>query len=157
MRPFFFRQISLATYRQLDPTSPTITSEIETLFDNIMTDILGSLSNDSMLPLVRLSVDVTGFPSIPIQIYGAKYVGKIANPNSLLNLRRKRVTNGSALRSENDECAPEVVGGKAQFDTMISMIENSVAEAGGLQVLNERHMREACRYDVKVSYSVSIC
>ena len=145
MRPFFFRQLSLSSYRQLDPSSPTITSEIETLFDNEMASILGSMSSDSTFPLVRLSVDVTGFPSIPIQIYGAKYVGKIANPNSLLNLRRKRVTNLGASRSENEECAPEIVGGKAQFDLMVSLIEHSVAEAGGLQLLNERHMREACR------------
>ena len=133
MRPFFFRQLSLSSYRQLNPSSPTITSEIETLFDTEMANILGSVSSDSTLPLVRLSVDVTGFPSIPIQIYGAKYVGKIANPNT------------GVSRSENDECAPEIVGGKAQFDLMVSLIEHSVAEAGGLQLLNERHMREACR------------
>ena len=145
MRPFFFRQLSLSSYRQLNPSSPTITSEIETLFDTEMANILGSVSSDSTLPLVRLSVDVTGFPSIPIQIYGTKYVRKIANPNSLLNLRRKRVTNTGVSRSENDECAPEIVGGKAQFDLMVSLIEHSVAEAGGLQLLNERHMREACR------------
>lgn len=145
MRPFIFRQLSLGSYGQLDASSPTISSDMEAIFDKEMAGILESVSSEAMLPLVRLSVDITGFPSIPIQIYGAKYVGKIANPNSLLYLRRKRViTTGTSLGG-SDEAAPEIVGGMVQFDMMTSLIERSVAETGGLQFLNERHMKEACR------------
>ena len=127
MRPLLFKQISLAANSALDPAGPTVAAEIERYLDAVMTDLLSEIPAGGKLPLVRLSVDVTGFPSIPIQLFGAKFVGKIANPSSLLNLRRKRLTGVSR-------------GGEAKEETS----ERSVADGGGLKFLNVRHMREAC-------------
>ena len=142
MRPLLFKQITLAANSALDPASPTITAEIERFLDAIMTDLLSEIPAGKKLPLVRLSVDVTGFPSIPVQLFGAKFVGKIANPASLLNLRRKRLT-GVSRGGETTEEGSEG-GNLAQFETMVRFIERSVADDGGLKFLNVRHMREAC-------------
>lgn len=106
MRPLLFKQISLAANSALDPAGPTVAAEIERYLDAVMTDLLSEIPAGGKLPLVRLSVDVTGFPSIPIQLFGAKFVGKIANPSSLLNLRRKRLTGvsrGGEAKEETSE------------------------------------------------------
>ena len=155
MRPFIFRQLSLHSFPQLDVTSPTVSSDIEALLDEEMMTILDSIppssssSSEPLLPLVRLSVDVTGFPSIPIQIYGAKYVGKIANPTSLLLLRRKRITTSAGMvgGGENEhstDMALEMEETKGQFDVMKEYIQQSICESGGLSFLNENHLHEAC-------------
>lgn len=142
MRPLLFKQISLAANSALDPAGPTVAAEIERYLDAVMTDLLSEIPAGGKLPLVRLSVDVTGFPSIPIQLFGAKFVGKIANPSSLLNLRRKRLTGVSRGGEAKEETSEG--GGAAQFETMVRFIERSVADGGGLKFLNVRHMREAC-------------
>ena len=80
MRRFVFRSIRLCSYGQLDASSPTITTDMERVLDEEMEGILREIEEGNhdttetpaKLPLVRLVVDVTGFPSIPIQIYGAK-------------------------------------------------------------------------------------
>ena len=142
MRPLLFKQISLAANSALDPAGPTVAAEIERYLDAVMTDLLSEIPAGGKLPLVRLSVDVTGFPSIPVQLFGAKFVGKIANPSSLLNLRRKRLTGVSRGGEAKEETSEG--GGAAQFETMVRFIERSVADGGGLKFLNVRHMQEAC-------------
>lgn len=142
MRKFVFKSIALCNYKQLDPASPAIANDIEAVLDDEMEGILHQIQNEAKLPLVRLAVDATGFPSIPVQIYGAKFVGKIANPNTLLYWRRKHVT--SASREPGEAEAGEIVSGMAQFDMMSTMIENSLKEMGGLTILSNRHMHEAC-------------
>ena len=142
MRKFVFKSIALCNYKQLDPASPAIANDIEAVLDDEMERILHQIQNEAKLPLVRLAVDATGFPSIPVQIYGAKFVGKIANPNTLLYWRRKHVT--SASREPGEAEAGEIVSGMAQFDMMSTMIENSLKEMGGLTILSNRHMHEAC-------------
>ena len=142
MRPLLFKQITLAANSALDPAGPTVAAEIERYLDSVMTDLLSVIPAGNKLPLVRLSVDVTGFPSIPVQLFGAKFVGKIANPSSLLNLRRKRLSGVSRGGETNEEAGEG--GGAAQFETMVRFIERSVADGGGLKFLNVKHMREAC-------------
>eukprot|EP01090_Pellita_catalonica_P020412 TRINITY_DN728_c0_g1_i6.p2 TRINITY_DN728_c0_g1~~TRINITY_DN728_c0_g1_i6.p2 ORF type:complete len:388 (+),score=97.58 TRINITY_DN728_c0_g1_i6:46-1209(+) len=41
-------------------------------------------------PLIRLRVDYTGFKSVNPQRFGQAYVGKVANPSTILLFRRKR-------------------------------------------------------------------
>ena len=152
MRRFVFRSIRLCSYGQLDASSPTITTDMERVLDEEMEGILREIEEGNpnttetpaKLPLVRLVVDVTGFPSIPIQIYGAKFVGRIANPSSLLCLKRKRVGSGTHGTEGEEETAGDGLSGMAQFDMMASMVDKSLEEMGGLTILNNRHMREAC-------------
>ena len=142
MRRFAFRALSLLSYQQLDSSSPTIAAEIESVLDGVMSAILDELSQEKKLPLVRLSVDMTGFPAIPAQLYGAKFVGKIANPSSLLHLRRKRISSFAGKGSEGEEDMGESLTGAAQFDMMVAFIESFVRDNGGLQLLSTNHLRE---------------
>lgn len=144
MRKFVFKSIALCNYQQLNPASPAIANDIEAVLDDEMEGILHQIQKEAKLPLVRLAVDATGFPSIPVQIYGAKFVGSIANPNSLLLFKRKHVI--GANRGQGEEEAGELLSGMAQFDMMSTMIENSLKEIGGLTILNSRHMHEACLF-----------
>lgn len=141
MRRFVFKSLSLLDYRQLDVASPTIAAEIEGVLDDVMNAILDEFSQEKKLPLVRLSVDATGFPPIPVQLYGSKFVRKIANPSSLLHLRRKRISSFAGT-GDKEEDAGESLTGAAQFDMMVAFIESSVRETGGLQLLNTNHLRE---------------
>ena len=142
MRPLLVKQVTLAANSALDPAGPTVAADIERFLDAIMNDLLSEIPAGDKLPLVRLAVDVTGFPSIPVQLFGAKFVGKMANPASLLNLRRKRLSGVSRGTESHEETSEG--GGAAQFETMVRFIEKSVADGGGLKFLNVRHMREAC-------------
>lgn len=40
------------------------------------------------LPLVRLRVDYTGFSTVNTQRFGARFVGRVANPNDVLLWQR---------------------------------------------------------------------
>ena len=142
MRRFVFKSLSLLDYQQLDVASPTIAAEIEGVLDDVMNVILDEFSQEKKLPLVRLSVDATGFPPIPVQLYGSKFVRKIANPSSLLHLRRKRISSFAGTGDKEEEDAGESLTGAAQFDMMVAFIESSVRETGGLQLLNTNHLRE---------------
>ena len=109
-----------------------------------MEEILSAFSPNDPLPLVRLVVDISGFPSISHKVFGAKFIGRIANPDSLLLLKKKRIytTNdsGQEVIEENSELSH-----MAQFDYMSTLIEKSLKEMGNLEVLNNQHMREACK------------
>ena len=74
---------------------------------------------------------------------GAKYIGRIANPTSVLLLKRKRIMNTSN-ESSNEIESESQPSGFAHFDFMSSEIEKSLKSAGGLNILNNRHMNEAC-------------
>ena len=141
MRRFVFKSLSLLDYQQLDVASPTIAAEIEGVLDDVMNVILDEFSQEKKLPLVRLSVDATGFPPIPVQLYGSKFVRKIANPSSLLHLRRKRISSFAGT-GDKEEDAGESLTGEAQFDMMVAFIVSSVRETGGLQLLNTYLLRE---------------
>ncbi|CEG37885.1 dna repair protein partial [Plasmopara halstedii] len=53
--------------------------------------------NEKVLVLIRLRVEHTGFPVLVNQRFGAKFVGKVANPNDILlfHRRKKDRTNAS--------------------------------------------------------------
>jgi hypothetical protein len=44
----------------------------------------GSADRSSLLPLIRLRVDYTGFSTINAQRFGQKFVGRVANPHDML-------------------------------------------------------------------------
>ena len=146
MRPFIFQTCSLSDFHNLDAASPTVAEAIEKTLDQQIESILSRLPNSEKLPLVRLSVDITGFPSISPPLFGAKYVGRIANPNSLLYPRRKRaLTLGAGGEGEEEGIGiDESMSSSAQFDMMVGFIEAFLKEQGGLKILNAMHMRDTC-------------
>ena len=146
MRPFIFQSCSLSDFHNLDAASPTVAEAIEKILDQQIESILSQLPNSEKLPLVRLSVDITGFPSISPPLFGAKYVGRIANPNSLLYPRRKRALTLGAGGEEEGMGIDESMSSSAQFDMMVGFIEAFLKEQGGLKILNAMHMRDTCLF-----------
>lgn len=143
MRKLIVKNLSLCSVPQLDASSPSVHEDIESYLDEQMEEILSSCNPEDPIPLIRLNVDITGFPLIPVQVFGAKYLGRIANPTSVLLLKRKRIMN-NVNESENEVDDESQPSGFAHFDYMSSEIEKSLKSAGGLSVLNNRHMNEAC-------------
>lgn len=150
MRKLIVDSVCLASYRELDPSSSSIINDIERVLDKIMEDILSSFSKDDPLPLVRINVDISGFPAIPTQVFGAKYVGRIANPSSLLLLKRKRISKNSMNEDEMDSY--DISSGVAPFELLTSQIEKSLKEMGNMEFLNNRHLQEACTFCLYAYY-----
>ena len=151
MRPFIFQTCSLSDFPHLDAASPTVAEAIEKTLDQQIESILSRLPSSDKLPLVRRSVDITGFPSISPPLFGAKYVGRIANPNSLLYPRRKRALTlgaggGEGEGGEEGMGMDESLSSSAQFEMMVGFIETFLKEQGGLKILNAMHMRDTCLF-----------
>ena len=94
------------------------------------------------------AIDITGFQSISPQLFGAKYVKRVANPSSLLYTRRNRVlTLGSGKAEEEDGLAiDDSMSLSAQFELMTGFIESFLKENGGLKILNTKHMHDTCLF-----------
>ena len=98
------------------------------------------------LPLIRLRVDYSGgFSTINAQRFGQRFVGKVANPNDLLQFhksatRRAKGEDPATAAAAEDE---EVIGNPAMQDQ--KRIETLVSHnlTGGLQLLSETDMSNA--------------
>ena len=104
------------------------------------------------LPLIRLRVDYSGgFSTINAQRFGQRFVGKVANPNDLLQFHKSATRRAkgedpataaaaAAAAAAEDE---EVIGNPAMQDQ--KRIETLVSHnlTGGLQLLSETDMSNA--------------
>ena len=107
-------------------------------------------SADIPLPLVRVRVDYTGgFSTINAQRFGQKFVGKVANPNDLLQFfksaaRRKKDENEPSRPGAADEDEDEeLINNPAVQDQ--KRIEKLVSDnlSAGLQLLSENDLSNA--------------
>ena len=106
--------------------------------------------DDAPLPLIRLRVDYTGgFGTINAQRFGQKFVGKVANPNDIVQFHksaaRRRKEEGAAADAERARAAAEeeTIGNPLMADQR--RIENLVSAnlAKGLQLLSENDLSNA--------------
>ncbi|KAL5199511.1 hypothetical protein ABZP36_020714 [Zizania latifolia] len=49
-----------------------------------LSDKTAASGSEPKLPLVRVKADYSGFSTIILQLFGHKYIGKVANPNDIL-------------------------------------------------------------------------
>ena len=107
-------------------------------------------NDDAPLPLIRLRVDYTGgFGTINAQRFGQKFVGKVANPNDVVQFHksaaRRRKEEGAAADAERARAVAEeeTVGNTLMADQR--RIENLVSAnlAKGLQLLSESDLSNA--------------
>ena len=105
---------------------------------------------EAPLPLIRLRVDYTGgFGTINAQRFGQKFVGKVANPDDVVQFHksaaRRRKEEGAAAEAERARAAAEeeAVGNPVMADQR--RIENLVSAnlAKGLQLLSENDLSNA--------------
>ena len=66
MRKLIVKNLSLSSVSQLDASSPSVREDIESYLDEQMEEILSSCNPEDPLPLIRVNVDITGFPLIPV-------------------------------------------------------------------------------------------
>ena len=111
----------------------------------------GSPESDIPLPLIRLRVDYSGgFSTINGQRFGQKFVGKVANPNDLLQfhkslVRKKKEAEGVVGRGggADVEVEEEAIGNpQLQDQRRIEQLVNTNLTAG-LQLLSEMDMSNA--------------
>ena len=103
------------------------------------------------LPLIRLRVDYGGgFSTINAQRFGQKFVGKVANPNDLLQFfksaaRRRREDAGDAAdaAAARETAVEDIIGNPTMQDQ--ARIEQLVAQnlTQGLQLLSETDLSNA--------------
>lgn len=109
VRPFAFESLSLADARarqanglaprdepRLDPADPdTVDAYLDYVIGKAVARAArGKSAKAPDLPLVRLRVDHSGFPTVHTQRLGARWVGKVANPQDVV-LWRKRAVRGA--------------------------------------------------------------
>lgn len=99
VRPFKIGEVILAEERGLDPNHPDVAQHIQTVLEARVTELIGqaqeialknNAKNKHKEVLVRLRVEHSGFPVLHNQRFGARFVGKVANPNDILLFFRRR-------------------------------------------------------------------
>lgn len=103
VRPMILKQIDM----RKSGLAPDISPEaVQTYLRKQIATVLHEIQiDDDTLPLVRLSVNVSGgYKRLIVKAFGAPFVGKVANPASLLAFKSTQpiiVTNGNQDRSGN--------------------------------------------------------
>ena len=102
------------------------------------------------LPLIRLRVDYGGFSTINAQRFGQKFVGKVANPNDLLQFfksaarrRREDANDAATAAAAHTTAVEDIIGNPTMQDQ--ARIEQLVAQhlTQGLQLLSEADLSNA--------------
>lgn len=99
------KDIKLSEQENLDPEDPDVLETMDEILSQEVEGMIETLRKEWMkqpwrreqdreedfpLPLIRIRVDHTGFPKLNIQRFGAKFVGRVANPEDLLLHHKQR-------------------------------------------------------------------
>ena len=106
VRPFLMKEIILSSENELDKelAQAEKVEQVQEFLARTVTNLIDEakaeykISNPhltenqckSMLPLIRLRVEYTGFSPINMQRFGARFATKVANPSELLSFWKKR-------------------------------------------------------------------
>ncbi|KAF2076751.1 hypothetical protein CYY_001940 [Polysphondylium violaceum] len=144
VRPFIIDAIALSD-SGIDATQQNLVNEyldskIEEMINQAKEKTKGKL-NESMLPLIRLKVDYTGYSTLNPQRFGSKYAGRVANPADILLFHRKKPTSvpKSSDPFEKDK-AP--VQDKIKVDDFISEFLGNTKQ-DRLSILSEADLHQA--------------
>jgi len=159
VRPFLLKEVALIDH--LDPMSSDLHEEIEKFLSETVQEMLHKHEEEmedeedekrkNMLPLVRLKVDHTDFNRLAVQTqrFGAQFLGKLANPSSVLIFRRKLAASvgkgkkkkqsddGSGLNSTD---VPTTLNNAAVEDLIVKVLAQSENK---LKILPEPSMNLA--------------
>ncbi|CEL93287.1 unnamed protein product [Vitrella brassicaformis CCMP3155] len=173
VRPFEFQEVSLSDEGELDPSdeegiiallSQTVEALIERTHKRQQEDQdeePGGEARDPMLPLIRLKVEHSGYPTISNQRFGQQFVGKVANPDDILLFHKSRRANkdaaSSTVRARRNKAIPNLViedtedaDGKEIQDIIFTYIEKE----GFLDILSEPQLNLAIQdYVLKMETS----
>ncbi|DBA79384.1 TPA: hypothetical protein ACH3X2_000030 [Trebouxia sp. C0005] len=87
VRPFLHDNVTLQDHVEVagedsEAITAFLENKVEYMIQKANSRAVGG--RDTMLPLIRLRVDYTGFSTINAQRFGQKFVGKVANPHDIL-------------------------------------------------------------------------
>lgn len=87
VRPFTHDNVTLQDHVEVagedsEAITAFLENKVEYMIQKANSRAVGG--RDTMLPLIRLRVDYTGFSTINAQRFGQKFVGKVANPHDIL-------------------------------------------------------------------------
>ena len=90
VRPFEFETVRLQDHKQLRPDDgEALTALLEARVEGMLERAArGRCAGAPELPLVRPRVDYTGFSTINTQRFGARFVGRVANPHDIILWQR---------------------------------------------------------------------
>jgi double-strand break repair protein MRE11 len=117
VRPFVSREVKLAEHeddRDLhseEELTELLAEQVEAVLEEIAsmqptTPLTEADENRAKYPLVRLRVDYSGYTTCNTQKFGNRFVGRVANPTSLITWHRKpvkRAAGGESKRGADDE------------------------------------------------------
>ena len=99
VRPFIMHEVVLEHHaEELRREHADVEARVEELLASVVQELLDGHAQreggdgDAMLPLVRVRVDHTGYPTLQNQRFGRRFVKRVANPGDLLLFKRRRVT-----------------------------------------------------------------
>ena len=104
VRPFLVEEVSLNDVDDLDATQADVVTQMTEYLTGRVRQMIDSANdamadNDdgddapdasAMLPLLRLKVERSGFPTLNNQKFGAQFVGSVANPQDILLFHKRR-------------------------------------------------------------------
>ncbi|KAK8809559.1 hypothetical protein WA158_000502 [Blastocystis sp. Blastoise] len=99
------------------------------------------------LPLIRLMVNFDPYIPISVQIYGAKYTGKVANPSTLVSICRHKERESHNSRGTNTSSEETIskpfIEDEATYNTMSSLVNKYIQTYGGLSILSSSKLDKA--------------
>lgn len=90
VRPFKILDLSLSTLKTSPDDQQAIADFLSEKVEELLHEINMSEDANSLLPLIRLRVDYSGYTMINAPRFGQKFVGRVANPNDIILWQRKR-------------------------------------------------------------------
>lgn len=111
VRPFEYKEIVLKDEPDIDPNDQ---NSILQHLDNVVSSLIekgsrrDARTSETILPLIRVKVDYSGFMTINPQKFGQKYVGKVANPQDILIFSKaSKRSQGEAKIKDTERLRPE--------------------------------------------------
>ncbi|EGD77873.1 hypothetical protein PTSG_09507 [Salpingoeca rosetta] len=152
VRAFKFRDLVLAEHLPAGATERDVgeflAAEVETLLRALDSEHRARYRDDAearkqmRLPLLRLRVEYTGFPTLGAQRFGQRFAGKVANPKDILLFYRKR-TSKPKSKAQQDAAAPTPPDPLEQ-DKIEDLVEQTfVQSTDPPRLIRPRHFREA--------------
>ncbi|XP_076897890.1 double-strand break repair protein MRE11-like [Bidens hawaiensis] len=111
VRPFEYKVVVLKDESDIDPNDQnSILEHLDSVVNSLIekSNRRDSRSSETMLPLIRVKVDYSGFMTINPQRFGQKYVGKVANPQDILIFSKaSKKAQGEAKFKDTERLRPE--------------------------------------------------
>ncbi|KVI02255.1 DNA repair protein Mre11 [Cynara cardunculus var. scolymus] len=115
VRPFEYKEAGLYIVLKDEPDiDPNDQNSILQHLDNVVSSLIekgsrrDARNSETILPLVRVKVDYSGFMTINPQKFGQKYVGKVANPQDILIFSKaSKRAQGEAKIKDTERLRPE--------------------------------------------------